>query len=66
MAARRFSSCWTRCQAFQILLAQFSLGGFESAHGPALPLRVGQRLQSVFSLESIQMRIGLAELGVRG
>src|ERR1035441_1242391 len=47
-------------------LAQFSMCGCESAHGPALLLQVGQRLQAVFSLESIPVGVGLTELGVQG
>ena len=45
-------------------LAQLSLGGFETTHGPALVLQVGQRLQTVFGLESVQVSLGLTELGV--
>src|ERR1039458_3230620 len=42
------------------------LGDFETAHGPALVLQIGQRLQTVFGLESIQASLGLAELGIQG
>jgi len=46
--------------------AQLALRGFETAHRAALLLQVGQRLQTVFGLELIQVGVGLAELGVHG
>ena len=46
------------------LLAQFAVGGFETAHGPALLFQVGQRLQTVFGLEAIQLSVSLAETGL--
>src|ERR1035437_4613688 len=46
--------------------AQFSLSGFKYAHRVALLARVGPRLPSLFSWESIKMRIGPTQLDVRG
>jgi hypothetical protein len=40
------------------------LRDFKATHGPALVLQVGQRLQTVFGLEPIQVGVGLTELGV--
>jgi len=47
-------------------LAQLTVGGLEAPHRPALLLQVGQRLQTVFGLESIQLGVSLTEAGVQG
>ncbi len=47
-------------------LAQLALRGFEPTHRAALLLQIGQRLQTIFCLESIQVSAGLMELAIQG